>query len=262
MATGRSHFFLPPSGRTCFYLVLLCAFAWLGVTVMVSKLNQQLRSSRSHRRTVAGGGQQLLKDDERNLASAKRPDASPASDANSAWILNQRRPKLLEPFDRFKREGIRVLNQWIKYSGLWFDSVPGWGDDNSTESLEGVHPPDYDSFSACLMVLDENPRLPEWLAYHYFTLPLRHVVVAVDPHSSTSPNEILDRWRDRMTVEVWTDSDFTSEDLSRNSSDPVDVAIEKHQTRQRTFYAECIRHLQEHNRAWTTFTDADEVRIE
>ena len=26
---------------------------------------------------------------------------------------------------------------------------------------------DGESFSACLLVMDENPRLPEWLAYHY-----------------------------------------------------------------------------------------------
>eukprot|EP00970_Alexandrium_tamarense_P016130 scaffold6184_cov62-Alexandrium_tamarense.AAC.1 len=35
-----------------------------------------------------------------------------------------------------------------------------------------------DGLSACLLVNDENPRLPEWLAYHYQMLPLRSLIVA------------------------------------------------------------------------------------
>ena len=38
-----------------------------------------------------------------------------------------------------------------------------------------------EAFSACMLVMDDNHRLTEWLAYHYHVLPLRYLVVAVDP---------------------------------------------------------------------------------
>jgi hypothetical protein len=66
-----------------------------------------------------------------------------------------------------------------------------------------------DGLSACLLVNDENPRLPEWLAYHYHVLPLRSIIVAVDPASRYRPNEILKRWVPMgMKVDVWEDVDY------------------------------------------------------
>ena len=41
------------------------------------------------------------------------------------------------------------------------------------------------SWSACLLLKDNNIILPEWLAYHYTVLPLRRLIVAVDPSSKT-----------------------------------------------------------------------------
>jgi hypothetical protein len=35
----------------------------------------------------------------------------------------------------------------------------------------------YSAFSSCLLVMDDNHRLTEWLAYHYHVLPLRYMVV-------------------------------------------------------------------------------------
>jgi hypothetical protein len=65
-----------------------------------------------------------------------------------------------------------------------------------------------ESFSACLLIMDDNHRLSEWIAYHYFAMPLRHLVVTVDPRSRTSPVKILDRWRPLMNITVWGDADF------------------------------------------------------
>ena len=42
-----------------------------------------------------------------------------------------------------------------------------------------------DSFSACLLWMDDNFRLEEWLAYHYYILKLRYVVINIDPNSKT-----------------------------------------------------------------------------
>ena len=53
------------------------------------------------------------------------------------------------------------------------------------------------SFSACLILKEDNHWLSEWLPYHYQTARLRHLLVIVDPSSRTSPKHIFDRWKVR-----------------------------------------------------------------
>jgi len=61
------------------------------------------------------------------------------------------------------------------------------------------------SFAACVLMKDDNIILPEWLAYHYEVLPLRRLIVAVDPFSKTNPDKILDAYRDiGMNITVST----------------------------------------------------------
>lgn len=91
------------------------------------------------------------------------------------------------------------------------------------------------SYSACLLTMDDNSRLPEWLSYHYFALNLRYLVVAVDPNSRTSPSAILDRFRSRMKVVEWTDRDFTSRHLHRRGNASEEWITAQHRTRQWLF---------------------------
>lgn len=123
---------------------------------------------------------------------------------------------------------------------------------------QSMHNDDGESFSACLLIMDDNHRLSEWIAYHYFAMPLRYLVVAVDPHSLTSPSHIFNRWRSRMTIVQWTDGNFTTENLIINTDDDKNKRKDKHRTRQRTFYKECTIHMQTHNRTWTSYHDVDE----
>jgi len=116
-----------------------------------------------------------------------------------------------------------------------------------------------DSFSACILILDENHRLSEWLAYHYYLLPLRYLVVAIDPHSVTSPTRILDKWRSRIDIVEWTDANFTINNLLISEGDPAHVKTRKHRNRQNSFYPACMRHLKDKGRGWTAFHDVDEV---
>ena len=64
--------------------------------------------------------------------------------------------------------------------------------------------------SACLLIKDDNDILPEWLAYHYHTMNLRNLIVAVDPSSSELPSEILQKWRllTDLKIREWTDSSY------------------------------------------------------
>jgi len=182
-----------------------------------------------------------------------------------------------------------------------------------------------DSFSACLLVQDENPvryslwplspgcdgsplphgalslvfspilfqRLPEWLGYSYYALPLRWVVVAVDPRSRTSPTEILEKWRARTDMRIfeWSDADIVSHlstratnattatplidpaaasaaEIARNESLLAKIApypgdddrtlTSKHRLRQGLFYQACTRFLKQRGRSWTAYVDIDE----
>jgi len=163
------------------------------------------------------------------------------------------RSRVIHQFDRFGRFNNHGLNNWLKRPniGLWWDPMP-------VASQIPDFSPD-DAFSACVLVLEDNHRLPEWIAYHYYALPLRHMVVAVDPQSKTSINKYLKKWRTRMTVEAWTDETFTALNLTRDDADDLITATKKQQTRKRSFYEACTKYHQQFGRRWTTYTDADEV---
>jgi hypothetical protein len=62
--------------------------------------------------------------------------------------------------------------------------------------------------AAALLIKDDNHWLIEWLAYHYHVLPLRHLVVTIDPDSKTSPRKILDRWKGLMRIDIWEEKVF------------------------------------------------------
>jgi hypothetical protein len=98
-------------------------------------------------------------------------------------------------------------------------------------------------FSACLLVMDENFRLYEWLAYAgYHVLTLRYVVIAVDPGSVLSPEPVLDLFRNElnMTIITWADSDFVNwEPLPPDT--PPEVLTNRYLMRQRKFLGKCMK---------------------
>ena len=131
-----------------------------------------------------------------------------------------------------------------------YDYLPSFSD------LPG--PDDPSTFSACLMWMDENHRLPEWLAYHYHTVNLRYVVVAVDPYAKTSPSDVLDRWGSKMILIEWHDEDYRNETHYRGPNDSAQTKRARHRARQSAFFEACSRHLQENDRGWTLYIDVDE----
>jgi hypothetical protein len=168
----------------------------------------------------------------------------------------------------------------------WLDGfVEDRGLDVASKLLQGVGDVNYSNesvepegeFSACLLVMDDNHFLIEWLAYHYHTLPLRHLILAVDPRSVTSPTKILDRWRDHgMVIEEWSDKDFMPPVrnvsnmknaqmislLSRKGYNTEDAqVISLHRTRQKQFYNKCLRVLKSAGRTWTLLIDTDEYLV-
>ena len=119
-----------------------------------------------------------------------------------------------------------------------------------------------ESFSACVLFMDDNHRLPEWLAFHYYALPLRHLIIAVDPASTQKFPNIPSRWKDLINITVWNDADFIPlhVNLTRNPADTPEDRRSKHRQRQYSFYPACSKHLKKYNplTTWTSYHDTDE----
>lgn len=126
-----------------------------------------------------------------------------------------------------------------------------------------------ESFSACLLVMDENFRLREWLAYHYHVLPLRNLILATDPRSKQSPKSILDTFRRElgMSITEWTDEDFgflsttTTDNATTSGAAPNTTGMSKrwkHLFRQQVFLQKCLEELHRNGHAWTACHDTDE----
>jgi len=112
-----------------------------------------------------------------------------------------------------------------------------------------------DGFSGCLVLKDDNDRLPEWLAYHWLVLPLKYLIIAIDPTGTTTPEKIIHPWKtlDKgMEIVLWNDVDY-----NHSIDEELD---EKHQHRQRQkhFLAKCMLHHKERNRSWVAIVDPDE----
>ena len=80
--------------------------------------------------------------------------------------------------------------------------------------------------SICLLVKDDNDILAEWIAYHYHAVKLRHLIIAVDPASQTTPTEILQRFTKYLpdfTVDIWSDKDYMPSWFTATTADTVDT---------------------------------------
>jgi len=123
------------------------------------------------------------------------------------------------------------------------------------------------SFSACLLIKDNNILLPEWLAYHYTVLPLRRLIVGVDPLSHTDPKPIFDSYGSiGMNITTWTNDSFWVDGYQAHEKKnfPItnqrdnEVMKERFVYRQEQFYKSCMQQLHDENQTWTVLVDTDE----
>jgi hypothetical protein len=125
-----------------------------------------------------------------------------------------------------------------------------------------------ESLSSCLMVMDDNFRLPEWLAYNYYAMNLRNLVILSDPASRESPTNVLDPWREYITIEEWTEEDYFDRALRQRTMELKEVKNpspdDSHNhflERQSKFIKSCSVHLQKQDRRWVSFHDIDEYYV-
>jgi hypothetical protein len=194
-----------------------------------------------------------------------------------------------------KVHGIDTATELLDCKREEISSVTSIPLENKTISVDEVKPiPSYvqgfnastrDSFSACMLIKDDNDILNEWIAYHFHTIGLRYMIVALDANSTTSPSAILDKWRNfGMTIEEWNDRMFMPDvffqhayhlmprlaKFKKNKHKWIGEmdneekvteylhAINDHRFRQITFLSECTKALRKQKRTWMIHIDTDE----
>lgn len=155
--------------------------------------------------------------------------------------------------------------------GTTFDSVIRQAPKRSAKPVEEDHPLPF-SWSACLLIKDNNIILPEWLAYHYTILPLRRLIVGVDPSSNTDPQQIFDMYATiGINITVWRNHSYWIDGKRFHEKKEFHPDEEfyklEHSYRyehdrlvyhQKVFYTQCLRTLKREKRSWTTVIDTDE----
>ena len=123
------------------------------------------------------------------------------------------------------------------------------------------------TFSGCLMVKDDNQLLPEWLAYHYTFLPLRHLIIAVDPMSYTRIEGVVEKFRSiGMKIMLFTGNEYFVDgrwfETQLKNFDPKNHTIDHRykflMQRQNNFYSRCFRILHKKGFRHTMILDSDE----
>ena len=182
-------------------------------------------------------------------------------------------PPLLRSF-RNKNQSFRGIHN--------ISNIIQTNNDEAAPAFQKQHQANATGLSACLLVNDENPRLREWLAYHYQILPLRSLIIAVDPSSRTSPKEILSQWTNPIAVasaknttannnhniimeaieiDIWEEDEFLPLDQPRGpcqASDPEKGCEWTHRNRQGYFIMKCMAELKQRGKTWVLLTDVDE----
>ncbi|CAB9500302.1 expressed unknown protein [Seminavis robusta] len=110
--------------------------------------------------------------------------------------------------------------------------------------------------------MDDNHFLIEWLAYHFYVMPMRRLIILVDPGSMTTPQPILDRWKDWIDVTVWHEEDiFPNGPPTPKNPKKNTTKLGQHRARQRTFLMKCLQQLHKERRGWVFVTDTDEYTM-
>jgi hypothetical protein len=138
--------------------------------------------------------------------------------------------------------------------------------------------------SSCLFIMDDTIRLLEWLPYHYTVLPLKYIIVGIDPHSNNMSRilKVLDRWSTKMNITVWDNDQIYLEgvpydkawkrkywlDKTAGIVNPfhfnkatLEYKSQEHKRRQNIFTAACFRDHHLAGRDWVMNLDTDEFLI-
>jgi hypothetical protein len=121
------------------------------------------------------------------------------------------------------------------------------------------------SFSSCLFVPEEGlAKLPEWLAYHYYTMNLRYLLIYLPDQAATdhlATTKLLQKWKLMMKVVSWTTATLDAKTATVNATRLADqdhAASLLVRRREASFYHHCAIHMQNNNRGLVSFQRVNE----
>mmetsp|Transcript_38433 Transcript_38433/g.93005 ORF Transcript_38433/g.93005 Transcript_38433/m.93005 type:complete len:520 (+) Transcript_38433:75-1634(+) len=153
------------------------------------------------------------------------------------------------------------------HSAGWSDPKNGHSHYHQSKSNNNQDDEGYPfEFAACLLTKDDKIILPEWLAYHYTVMPLRRLIVAIDPLSITNPEPIFDSWRNHTKLKIttwtgnwyWKISEWKHPILDKMPPKGDKVIDDTKLLRQSSFYTNCLQRLKLEGYSWTALIDTDE----
>ena len=121
--------------------------------------------------------------------------------------------------------------------------------------------------------MDETIKLTEWLAFHWTTFPLRHVILGLSAESRRLQEieTIVGLWKGRIDISIWNHSRYMNfhnqtgweRQLSGNEKDPSSFAHKSlvHKRNQKAFTLQCLWATRKARKSWTLVTDVDEFFI-
>jgi len=115
-----------------------------------------------------------------------------------------------------------------------------------------------DSVGGCLIVMNDNHKLVEWLAYNYHVMPMRHLIIIEDPKSTQNIDRILKRWDGRIQITRWTDDNLYPSQNALNASQTGLAPRERYRTRHKVLFAQCLKEYKRRGMSWVMLTDDDE----
>jgi len=191
---------------------------------------------------------------------------TPLLHGNSSTYDRRAHVVMVHPLEQMKQTQAERIREIQKEKRRQITTLPVQDTTDESPFMNLPPPPtignnDKDSFAACLLIKDDNHWLIEWLAYHYFVMPLRNLIVTIDPTSRTSPQSILKRWSDRklIHIELWHDVDFMPQNITAKAKNYDNNArLMLHRVRQTNFYRRCISTFREKGLDWLMMVDTDE----
>jgi hypothetical protein len=116
-------------------------------------------------------------------------------------------------------------------------------------------------FSSCLIVPKQDAdKLSEWLAYHFYALETRYVVVLPDPEVDGTVSDVLDKWKSVLNIVSWSEKNlFDAKDTRRTVSRRGHEDEAAYQgRREASFYHNCAAHMQRNGRTIVSFQKVNE----
>lgn len=127
------------------------------------------------------------------------------------------------------------------------------------------------SISACIHMMDDRIKLIEWLAYHYTVLPLRNLMVGLDPKSEhvDEVTEILDRYKGLIAITIVNNDTYGFTDPTKGwgrtfqmssiaTMTEAQYTTKVFQRNERAFHMHCIQDSIRRKLGWTWVGDLDE----